>query len=258
MEFRHTPYVKSLINHLEFRSHSHVYHFASTVLSDSTSERVLVHILQSFSVPDINCMRQISKSFNSHIIRTACNYTYLSSAYSDNEHKKEVPNLTMFKLLSRYKGVKRLKCHGRVNVAEILKYLELGGDKILELELDESVVDLSKLFQQKHAIKPGHGQGHSKVNSWKSSQIEFVALTNLRKQLSHIEIDAFSYACANLRHFDISGSTKFDNSLLTLVLAELDCLVTFIALRNPKVNNEVLEALGVYCPKLERIEIGGL
>jgi hypothetical protein len=57
-------------------------------------------------------------------------------------------------MLNYFKGITTLKCHGRVNVVEVMKYLELGPNTINNLWLEETNVDLTKLFV-KHRVKPG-------------------------------------------------------------------------------------------------------
>jgi len=91
---------------------------------------------------------------NSHIERTNREYHYLSNA-GDNEHRQErVPNLTIFRLLYKFKGVKTLRCHGKVSVVEILKFIELSYETVIELEIGEANVDFTKLFK-KNLVKSG-------------------------------------------------------------------------------------------------------
>lgn len=67
-----------------------------------------------------------------------------------------------------------------------------------------------------------------------------------------------TFACANLRRLDLSGSTKITNAMMSFMLREFENLETFKCLRNPYLNNQVLAALGEHCPRLERLEAGGL
>ncbi len=96
-----------------------------------------------------------------------------------------VPNLGLFRLLYKFKGVQTLRCHGGVNVVEILKFIELSYDSVIELEIGEANIDFTKLFK-KHQIKPGTlirtalMQGGQVKPVWKSSSLVSLRLTDIR------------------------------------------------------------------------------
>ena len=64
----------------------------------------MVAILQFFNIVDISEFRQLSRWFNTHIERTNKQYHYISNS-NDNQHRKRVPNLALFRLLYKFKGV---------------------------------------------------------------------------------------------------------------------------------------------------------
>ncbi len=118
------------------------------------------------------------------IDRTNRHYHYISNS-DDNEHRKHVPNLTLVRLLYKFKGVRTLRCHGKVNVVEILKFIELSYDTVVELDIGEANVDFTKLFK-KIQIKPGSlirtalmQQGQVKP-VWKSANLRVLRLTDIR------------------------------------------------------------------------------
>ena len=97
-------------------------------------ERALVTIFTYFNIVDISLLRTLNRIVNYMIMRTAHEYGYLSDS-DDNAFLKEVPNLAMFRFFTRYTGIKKMRCHGKVNVTEITKYLELSKDTITDLEI---------------------------------------------------------------------------------------------------------------------------
>jgi len=62
-----------------------------------------------------------------------------------------VPNLAMFRLLNTFPRVTAISCHGRVNIVEISKYLNMSSETAVSLEVEEANIDLSKLFK---TVKP--------------------------------------------------------------------------------------------------------
>lgn len=96
-----------------------------------------------------------------------------------------MPNLTIFRLLYRFKGVRTLRCHGKVNVVEILKFIELSYDTVIELDIGEANIDFTKLFK-KIQVKPGAliqtalMQGGSVKPIWKSANLRILRLTDIR------------------------------------------------------------------------------
>lgn len=226
-------------------------------LTAEENEDIVTCILTYFNIVDISIFRRVSKRFLTHIRLTHREYTYVSDAASDNRFGKIVPNLIIFRLLNTFKGVRRIRCHGKINVVEILKYLELARDTVTGLEVNEANIDLTKLFKQMHYIKPGQAKQHQHTQ-WKSAQLERLTLSDIRKPLNELEIKSLTYACANVTHLDISGCSLVKNALLVMAVSELESLQTFVALRSPKLANEVLQALGQHCLQLQALEVGGL
>ena len=153
-------------------------------------EPALIVILQFFNIVDITTMRQANLHFKAHIKYTAASYGYLSCS-NDNRVHQLVPNLTMFRLLGRFTGVRHLRCHGRVNIVEIMKYLELAPDTVVELDIEEGNIDLIKLFKQKHLTKAAliqRQQEASHKGVWHSASLRGLGLTDFRKHLIDLEI----------------------------------------------------------------------
>ena len=46
---------------------------------------------------------------------------------------------------------------------------------------------------------------------WKSGILETLKLTDIRYYLNDLEVESLIYACQNIRHLDLSGSTKIKN-----------------------------------------------
>ncbi len=67
-----------------------------------------------------------------------------------------------------------------------------------------------------------------------------------------------TFASPNIQTLDLSGSSKIRNVMICKIVKELEDLTTFICLRNPFINNDVLQTLATHCKKLTRLEIGGL
>jgi hypothetical protein len=74
----------------------------------------------------------------------------------------------IFRLLHTFQGVRHLRVHGKVNVVEILKYLDMARETIGSLEINEANVDLIKLFKHLHKIKPGVAEEQKQI-AWKSA-----------------------------------------------------------------------------------------
>ncbi len=71
-------------------------------------------------------------------------------------------------------------------------------------------------------------------------------------------MDSLTYSSPNIRLLDLSGSSKIKNQIICKIVKELEDLETFICLRNPVINNDVLQTLATYCKRLTRLEIGAL
>lgn len=98
--------------------------------------------------------RKVSRSFKWLIEKESDKFTFLSNREQDNERRIPVPNLSMYRLISKFSSIKTLRCHGKVNVVELVKYLELIKDNLVELDITEANIDLTKLFKQKISVKP--------------------------------------------------------------------------------------------------------
>ena len=58
--------------------------------------------------------------------------------------------------------------------------------------------------------------------------------------MNDLEIDSITYTAPNIKLLDLSGSSKIKNHMICKIVKELEDLETFICLRNPVINNEVL------------------
>jgi len=72
-------------------------------------------------------------------------------------------------------------------------------------------------------------------------------LTDIRQPLNDLEVESLTYASPNIRLLDLSGSSKIKNTMICKIVKELQDLETFICLRNPLINNDVLQTLAINC-----------
>ena len=168
-----------------------------------------------------------------------------------------VPNLGMYKLLNLFPKVKSIKCHGKVNTVDIEKYVNMACGTVKNLEIREANIDLNRLF--KYDPKLVHLAG-KKGYHWNTSQLRSLTLIDSRMLLKSTDVKTMSYSLVNIKALDFSGShpSKFPSKLIAELLTALEDLESFTALRSPKIANDVLDALGSNCLKLNTLSLGGL
>jgi len=91
---------------------------------------------------------------------------------------------------------------------------------------------------------------------WKSGMLLTLKLTDIRQYINDLEVESLTYACPNIRHLDLSRSTKIKNQLICKILSHLGDLDVFVAKCLPLLSNIVLHQLATSCKKLSCLEIG--
>lgn len=124
-----------------------------------------------------------------------------------------------------------------------MKYLELAHETIVELEIGEANIDLTKIFK-KNSIKQIFSQSGKEMGSakpqWRSALLKTFKLTDIRQYLNDLEVESITYACPNILHLDLSGSSKIKNQMICKIVSQLADLHTFVGKRIPLLSNLVL------------------
>lgn len=144
--FKFIPFLKTIVKEHEIERDILIKEYCKFIFTEGKGDDILTTIFQYFNIPDVSFLRVLNRRTNFHIVRNNTLFHYLSNAENDNEQRKKVPNLTMFRMLNRFRGVTILKCWGNLNVTEIMKYLDLARETVRELEIGEANIDLTKIF----------------------------------------------------------------------------------------------------------------
>jgi hypothetical protein len=124
-----------------------------------------------------------------------------------------------------------------------MKYLELAHETIIEIEIGEANIDLTKIFK-KNSVKQIFSQGSKEMGfakpQWKSGILQTLKLTDIRQYINDLEVESITYACPNILHLDLSGSGKIKNQMICKIVSHLSDLHTFVGKRLPLLSNLVL------------------
>lgn len=103
------------------------------------------------------------------------------------------------------------KCHSKITTSELGKFLETIKPTLREFEIQESIIDFSKLFR-KLALP----------------DLKKFGFTNTRKVIEDVDMRALVKACPNLTYLDFSNVSSINNYLMTICIPGLPSLETFI------------------------------
>lgn len=103
----------------------------TSYFNDERFSLPLTVTLSFFSIARISLLRRVSSFVRDHVKETKELYGHLS----DDESGKGVPNLVMFRLLNSFPRVTSISCHGKTNIVEVSKYLNMACETAISLEI---------------------------------------------------------------------------------------------------------------------------
>ena len=201
----------------------------TSYFNDERFSKPLTVTLSYFSIARISLLRRISQFVRQHVKETKELYGHLG----DEEGGMAVPNLVMFRLLNSFPRVTSISCHGKTNIVEVAKYLNMACETAVSLEITEPNIDLSKLFNPVKA--PPKQAKVGRAYHWNASRLKWLVLRDLRMQVSGLDVVTISESCCNIRVLDVSGCTRsrLRSETLAQIVRALEDLESLTALWSP-------------------------
>jgi selenophosphate synthase len=99
------PFLKDINRVQKLSKEDKIKQYSKIIFTEGVGDRILITTFQNFNAVDISMLRQLNRVVNFLIVRNNTEFAFLSNDARDNEQKKPLPNLSMFRMLNRFKGI---------------------------------------------------------------------------------------------------------------------------------------------------------
>lgn len=105
ISFKMVPFLKDINRINKMTKEEKVKQYCRIIFTEGVGDRILLTTFQNFNAVDVSMLRQLNRAANFLIVRNNTEFAFLSNDARDNEQWKPLPNLTMFRMLNRFKGI---------------------------------------------------------------------------------------------------------------------------------------------------------